>query len=151
MKQPEPLLAEIPNQPPYPKANFAVHASADGIDFGRTEAFGVGTAYVAEFGDMAPQVGRTVAPVGFRVVTVDPNTGIIAPFVINNDDDDNGPASMLKSGGIERPVDVGFTPDGNTLYVVDFGVMGMGDKPLPQKKTGIIWRVTPVSAPLARR
>jgi hypothetical protein len=33
-----------------------------------------------------------------------------------------GPASNHGSGGIERPVDCRFGPDGRTLYALDFGV-----------------------------
>ncbi len=55
----------------------------------------------------------------------------------------NGPASWQKSGGLERPISVRFSPDGTALYVVDFGILLM-DKtgPKPQEQTGMIWKVT---------
>jgi glucose/arabinose dehydrogenase len=152
MKEPTMVLAEHPNKPPHAKASFAVHASADGIDFAPTDRFAPrGTAFVAEFGDMAPKVGRTVAPVGFRVVMVDPATGVISPF-LTNVGDQSGPASRLKSGGLERPVDVGFTRDGESLYIVDFGILGVDEKPMPIKNTGVVWRATAIpSEAIARR
>ena len=55
----------------------------------------------------------------------------------------NGPASKLKSGGLERPVAVKFDQSGNNLIVVDFGVLTMGAKGAePRQNTGVIWRIT---------
>lgn len=137
------LLAEHPNPPQRPAARFAVHASANGLDFARSPRFGyVGEAFVAEFGDMAPEVGKVRAPVGFKVVRVDPTTGNIQDFAVNKGKT-FGPASKLKSGGIERPMAVRFSPDGNTLYVVDFGVMTITPHgPRPEPGTGAVWRIT---------
>jgi glucose/arabinose dehydrogenase len=139
---PEPLLAKYPNDPPKPAAVFGVHASADGFDFSRSAAFGFeGEAFVAEFGDMAPGVGKTLDPVGFQVVRVNPTNGVIHSFATNKGDQ-NAPASYLKRGGLERPVDAKFSPDGSALYVVDFGVMTTGKKPDPRQNTGVLWRIT---------
>ncbi len=53
----------------------------------------------------------------------------------------NGPASWLKSGGFERPNAVQFSPDGNTLYVVDFGIMQVTkEKTHPVEGTGVLWK-----------
>jgi hypothetical protein len=158
MAEPKRLLAEIPNEPPRAKALFGVHASATGIEFARTDHFApVGAAFVTEFGDMAPDVGRVIAPVGFRVVMVDPSNGVITPFMANVGDQ-SGPASRLESGGIERPIDLAISPKGTELYIVDFGVMNMGEvegkdgtSPIPQKNTGVIWRVTRTGAAIAER
>jgi hypothetical protein len=44
---------------------------------------------------------------------------------------------------LERPVAVKFSADGSALYIVDFGVMTMGDNgPVPRKDTGVLWRIT---------
>ena len=89
---------------------------------------------------MAPGVGKVYKPVGFKVVRANPETGVIHDFVVNRDA--YGPASKLKTGGIERPVAVRFSPDGSTLYIVDFGVMLTTDKgPVPMEKTGVVWKV----------
>lgn len=139
--QPEFLLLEHPQTPPRPQAAFGVHSSSNGLDFSHSPAFGhVGDAFVAQFGDMAPSTGKVLSPTGFRVVHVDPETGVIDAFATNREG--NGPASFLDTGGLERPVDVQFSPDGSALYVVDFGVMTMTDNgPVPHQGTGVLWRI----------
>jgi hypothetical protein len=91
---------------------------------------------------MAPGVGKVWNPVGFKVVSVDPATGVIKNFAANYARK-NGPASWLKSNGLERPVDIAFNPSGDELYIVDFGVLTMDKKgnahPVPG--TGVIWKV----------
>jgi glucose/arabinose dehydrogenase len=137
------LLAGHPNPPPQPVAYFAVHSSSNGIDFSRNPAFGfVGNAFVAQFGDQSPDVGKVVHPVGYKVVRVDVKTGVIHDFAANFGRD-NGPASKLKSGGLERPVSVRFDRAGKSLYVVDFGIMLMGmEEYKPKHGTGVLWRIT---------
>lgn len=137
------VLQQHPGTPPKPAATFAVHASANGLDFSRSPRFGyVGQAFVAEFGDQAPDTGKSLHPVGFRVVRVDVSSGHIESFAVNKGPE-NGPASKIGSAGLERPVAVRFNPSGDALYVVDFGVMLMdkkGPKPLPG--TGVVWKIT---------
>jgi glucose/arabinose dehydrogenase len=139
---PRQLLAKHPSEPPKPAAYFGVHSSSNGFDFSRSESFGfAGEAFVAQFGDMAPGVGKTMKPVGFKVVRADPETGVVLDFAVNRKG--NAPAAKLKSGGLERPVAVRFSPDGNALYIVDFGIMlTTAEGPKPIEKTGIIWKVT---------
>jgi hypothetical protein len=138
-----PLLNKLPNQPPTPVAVFAVHTSADGIAFSKNSAFGYdGEAFVAEFGDMAPNVGKVLSPVGFKIVRVDVNTGVIRDFAVNKGKR-NGPASKLRKGGLERPLDVEFNPAGDAMYVVDFGILEMGAQgPVPKQNTGVIWKIS---------
>ena len=141
---PEPVLAQYPSDPPKPVANFAVHSSSSGIDFSFNRAFGFqGQAFVAQFGDMAPTVGKVLSPVGFKVVRVDVETGIVEDFAMNKAKE-NGPATWLKSGGLERPVSVQFNPSGDALYIVDFGILGMEKEvgATPYIDTGVIWKVT---------
>lgn len=140
---PQFLLAEHPNPPPKPAAVLGVHSSSNGIDFARTGGFGyAGQAFIAQFGDMAPKVGKVLAPVGYKVVRVDPQTGVIEDFAANVGKT-NGPASRVKSGGFERPTSLRFSPDGSALYVVDFGVVTMSQKgPEPKQGTGVLWRIT---------
>jgi hypothetical protein len=137
------LLAEHPNKPPRPVAYFGVHSSSNGLDFSRNPSFGhVGEAFVAQFGDQAPTVGKVLAPVGFRVVRVDVATGRIEDFMVNRGHQ-NGPASRIGGKGLERPVAVRFDPAGTSLYVVDFGVLMQDEKGAhPVKETGVLWRVT---------
>jgi glucose/arabinose dehydrogenase len=136
------VLRAVPSEPPKPKAFLAVHSSSDGFDFSKSERFGfVGQAFIAQFGDQAPTVGKVRNPVGFKVVRVDPATGVIADFAINPGKQ-NGPASLLESGGLERPIAARFSPEGTSLYVVDFGVLAMDDKGShPRRGTGCVWRI----------
>jgi glucose/arabinose dehydrogenase len=137
------LLAKHPNIPPKPAAVLGVHASGNGFDFSRNPRFGyVGEAFIAEFGDQAPETGKVLSPVGFKVVRVDTNSGVINDFAVNKGAT-NGPASWLGRGGLERPVAARFDPSGTALYVVDFGVMMMSKAGAgPQKQTGVLWRIT---------
>lgn len=135
------LLAEVPGERPEPSALFPVHASADGFDFSRSPDFGfVGEAFVALFGDQSPTVGKTLAPVGFKVVRVDVKTGVIHDFAVNRAPL-AGPASKVRGGGLERPVAVRFDPSGGSLYIVDFGVLTVnGTRTEPRPGTGTVWR-----------
>jgi glucose/arabinose dehydrogenase len=144
------LLAEHPNKPPKPSARLGVHGSACGLDVARSESFGhAGEAFIALFGDMAPSVGKVMEPVGYQVGRVDPRTGVIEPFAVNRGKH-NGPASTLRSGGLERPVACRFDPAGDALYVVDFGIMTMTKAGAqPRQNTGVLWRI--VRAQEARR
>jgi len=137
------VLQQLPNTPPKPTAVLGVHSSSNGIDFSKTDVFGYkGEAFIAQFGDMAPAVGKVEFPVGYKIVRVDVNTGIVRDFAVNKGKR-NGPASWLKKGGFERPVSVKFNPAGDALYVVDFGVMQVdGEHSKPQTNTGTIWKIT---------
>jgi glucose/arabinose dehydrogenase len=140
--RPRALLARHPNPPPRPVAQFAVHSSADGIDFSRSQRFGyAGQAFVAIFGDQASDTGKLLAPVGCKVVRVDVTSGVIADFAVNRAPRD-GPASKVGGGGLERPLSVRFDPTGDALYIVDFGVLLVHGKEVkPQTGTGALWRI----------
>jgi hypothetical protein len=142
-EQVKPVLQKYPNQPPSPAAIFGVHSSSNGIDFSRNADFGFqGEAFVAQFGDMAPGSGKVLSPVGFKIVRVNVDNGIIHDFAVNKGNK-NGPASWLGNGGLERPVSVKFDPSGKALYIVDFGILKTGEQgPQPQINTGVIWRIT---------
>jgi glucose/arabinose dehydrogenase len=142
-KAPTPLLASHPNKPPRPVATLGVHSSSNGLDFSSSGTFGYeGEAFIAQFGDMAPDVGKVVDPVGYKVVRVDVKNGVIKDFAANKGKE-NGPASWLKNGGLERPVAVKFSPDGSALYIMYFGIVKMTEEGAkPQEKTGMIWKVT---------
>ncbi|MEX2574954.1 MAG: hypothetical protein WD317_11680, partial [Balneolaceae bacterium] len=139
----EPVLEHYPNEPPQPSAILGVHSSSNGFDFSANQAFGYeGEAFIAQFGDMAPNVGKIMSPVGFKVVRVDPATGIVTDFAVNRGDV-NGPASWQESGGLERPVAARFNPSGEALYIVDFGIMEVTENgPQPHEETGTVWKIT---------
>lgn len=139
----QPLLQSYPNTPPKPAAILGVHSSSNGFDFSRNKAFGFeGEAFIAQFGDMAPEVGKVWSPVGFKVVRVDVATGVIRDFAVNKGRR-NGPASRLGGGGLERPMAVKFDPSGQNLYIVDFGRMLTNKKgSQPQPNSGAIWKIS---------
>ena len=141
--QPRFLLASHPKPPPKPAANLGVHASANGFDFSRSGKFGhVGEAFVALFGDQAPDTGKVENPVGFKVVRVNVSNGAIEDFAVNKGRK-SGPASLIGGGGLERPLAARFSPDGSALYVVDFGVLTMKPTgPDPARNTGVLWKIT---------
>lgn len=140
---PRPLLNEDQGRLPKPVASLGVHSSSNGIDFSRSSGFGYqGQAFIAQFGDMAPQVGKVWKPVGYKVVRVEVESGIVEDFAVNKGER-NGPASWLKSRGLERPVSISFSPDGKAMYVVDFGILRMDEEGAkPQQETGVIWKIT---------
>ena len=136
------VLQNHPQRPPEPVSEFGVHSSANGFDFSSSGSFGFeGEAFVALFGDMAPNVGKVMAPVGFKVVRVNVDNGVIRDFAVNKGKR-SGPASFVGTGGLERPVAAKFSPDGRSLYVLDFGILRMTDKgPDAMKSTGCVWRI----------
>lgn len=142
-KRPAPVLAKNPGAPPKPAAILPVHSSADGLDFSRGDSFGYrDEAFIALFGDQSPTTGKVLGPVGFKVVRVDPVTGVIREFAVNKGEK-GAPASALGAGGLERPVAVRFDPSGKALYVVDFGILHESPKgAVPVQKTGVLWRIT---------
>jgi glucose/arabinose dehydrogenase len=137
------VLQSDPSAPPKPTAVLGVHASANGMAFSKSDAFGfAGDAFVAEFGDMAPKVGKVLSPVGYKIVRVNVETGVIRDFAVNKGKR-NGPATWLKQGGLERPLSVQFNPSGDALYIADFGVMEMSKRgPQPKTGTGVIWKIS---------
>jgi glucose/arabinose dehydrogenase len=137
------LLASLPNDPPKPAAILEVHSSSNGFDFSRNAAVGyIGHVFIAQFGDMAPDVGKVFGPVGFKVVRVDVTEGVIHDFATNKGKA-NGPGSWIGTSGFERPVAARFDPLGTALYVVDFGVMTIGEKgPDAREETGVLWKIT---------
>jgi hypothetical protein len=138
-----PLMEKYPNEVPKPSAILGVHSSSNGFAFSTSDEFGYrGQAFIAQFGDMAPGVGKVTSPVGFKIIRVDTKTGVVEDFIVNKGRK-NGPASWHKHGGLERPNDVIFSDDGKTMYIVDFGILKTTKEgPRPQENTGVIWKVT---------
>ena len=151
---PAPLIDSPTATPPPALATFPPHTTATGIEFSTSSRFGwAGSAFVAEFGDLAPTTGTVAAPVGFKVVRVDPKTGATSDFAVNRHaaKQTNGPASRLRGRGLERPIALRFSPDATSLYVVDFGVMTIGDDgPVAHPETGVIWRISRTPSPASK-
>ena len=89
---------------------------------------------------LADQAGDEQFVTGL-VVRIDLDSGVGEPFLHNREP---GPASAHPgSGGLERPVDCKFHPDGRSLYVLDFGVTVVAPTHVvAYARTGVLWRVT---------
>ncbi|MFN3403197.1 MAG: PQQ-dependent sugar dehydrogenase [Cytophagaceae bacterium] len=137
------ILVKNPNDPPSPVAKLACHSSSCKFSFSGNEKFGyVNQAFIAQFGDMAPEVGKIYNHVGFKIVRVDVENGIITDFAVNKGKK-NQPASKANKGGLERPVSAKFSPDGESLYIVDFGIMEVTKQgPAAKQNTGVIWKIS---------
>lgn len=122
------------------------HTALARMDFCRGDSFGPGMRgklFLAEFGTYAPLNSPRPEQLtnGFAVVAIDVDAGTHRVFLRNKHP---GPASSKPgSGGIERPVDCKFGPDGRTLYVLDFGINAVDrSKVVGYARTGVLWRVT---------
>src|SRR5690606_12904322 len=81
-----------------------------------------------------------------RVVQIDPHTGAVTDFLTNRERSGrDGDHASVAGPGLRRPVDVAFSPDGASMYVVDIGVIEAVDTPIPalvpHAGTGVVWRV----------
>ncbi|MGD9673413.1 MAG: sorbosone dehydrogenase family protein [Candidatus Nitrosocosmicus sp.] len=136
------------------------HTGMGKMDFCRSDEFGYrGQLFMCQFGTFYPL--NSLRPRhennGFNVVRIDVNTGTSTSFAHNKFP---GPASSAPSsthdgissnssggdsdsGGIERPVDCKFSPDGKSLYVVDFGRMKITKTHMvAYAHTGVLWKIT---------
>jgi plastocyanin/glucose/arabinose dehydrogenase len=118
--------------------HFPKGVSADGMAFSTSDDFGFhNDLFVALWGPLGfgEQPGALPGFDVYRVHFVVGPSGTIgaekAIFVRNRV---AGGASQNGLNGLEHPVDVKFSPDGKTMYVIDFGV--------PPEKGGKVWAVT---------
>ena len=128
------------DRPPSPVAQLPVHSAAQGMAMGR-RAFGLDPdeALVAEFGSIIPYYKDPGGWPGFRVQKVDLSTGEVTDWLVNRS---RKPASATSGGGLERPIQVVYGPDG-ALYVVDFGTIEFTEQGMTAyPRTGIVWRVS---------
>jgi|GEM_PF-265926 len=165
--QPQFLMAEHPPVE-QPWMNFPKHSAIAKVEFSESEPFGRGQMFVAFFGHMAPMTGE--APDdhgGHRVVRIDPATQKVETFFSQkhghgqgsqgeghggasggSEQGNSGSGSLGESftAGPRRPLDVRFSPDGQALYIADFGAMAIQAGAVPVPGTGVIWRVIPEDA-----
>jgi glucose/arabinose dehydrogenase len=134
--QPQFLLLQHPRLAEQPLIRFQPHSATQKFDFSINESFAPkGEIFFAQFGSAPPVTTGELKPVGYRVVRANPSTGQVHDFLIN-----------LKPGkggtGPERPVAVRFSPDGQSLYVLDFGMLGADvATAIPYAETGAVWRI----------
>lgn len=140
----EPLLENHPEWAGPAAFLFAPHTGMAKMDFCRSDEFGFrGELFACLWGTMAPlnSIREKEFTNGFEVVRCNPRTGEKETFFRNRHP---GPASSQQaSGGIERPVDCKFAPDGKTLYVLDFGRSDLTrNVMLSYAHTGVLWKIT---------
>lgn len=139
----EPL---IENPPPWagpPVYLEKPHSCMTQMDFCRSDAFGRrGKLFACEWGTLAPLNSPREADLenGFRVMCVDVEHGTAEVFFRNREPD---PETYRRGGGIQRPVDCKFHPDGRSLYVLDFGSVRVTKGYMQAfAHTGVLWRIT---------
>jgi glucose/arabinose dehydrogenase len=138
-KAAEPLLENPPKWAGPPAYLENPHTGMTKMDFCNSDYFGYrGKLFACEWGTLAPFNSPREDDIdnGNRVIIVDVEKGTGELFFKNKK---AGP----ETGGIERPVDCKFSPDGKSLYVLDFGparvergyFVAFG-------QTGALWRIT---------
>ncbi len=96
--------------------------------------------FVAIFGDAQPLTENLKDLVPTGVISIDPESGKYSWFVKNKDQ----PRAGRSGGGFKRLIDVKFSSDGETLYLLDFGVVeftGMAPNAIPS--SGVLWKIYP--------
>lgn len=141
--QPEFLLSCHPGRPGKPFAMFPPDSSPVGFDFNTNPSFGaLGSIYIAEFGSIQlSTIGgeQVLFPFsGYKISQINPFTGTISTFAINRS---GFPSFVTREGGLCRPIDVAFGPDG-AMYVVDMGSSLPENPSIIIPHTGVIWRIT---------
>lgn len=141
------LLMEHPEIPVNPTFTFPHGAIAMKFDFSPGHRFGSrGDVFVGEFGGAAPNIfindGEDHEDEhenyrGFRVSRINLETGYKDDFIVNR-------RPGLRGTGIERPIAVKFSPDGDTMYVLDYGYVQSNNAGwLSYANSGILWAVYP--------
>lgn len=129
-------------RPPAPLVSLGLHVSPCKFDFCRQPDFGfAGQIFLAEFGSLLTPVEgyRVAGREGHRVVRVDVERGQVYDFATNCD---GLPASEGDHGGLERPVQARFGPDGS-LYIVDLGALVLqADGWAAPAGQGVVWRIS---------
>ncbi len=138
----QPVLLNPPPLAKAPLARFEPHSSSNGFDFTKSAAFApVGTAFVAQFGDLTPPTagGARLEAGGHQVAMVTPQ-GEVQPFLTSS-------ARSSDGHGLLRATDATFDSSGQVLYVTHFGEFSTARGVLaPTVKTGALIRITRMAA-----
>ena len=158
---PEFLMVEHPPVE-QPLMTFPKHSAATKIAESPGGAFGRdGHLFIAFFGHMTPMTGEAAGHGGHRIAEIDLETKTETTFFTRQESGGHG--GNLKAGkedessghghsgegetvtpGPRRLMEAAFLPNGDALYVVDFGSMVVKQgKPVPVPGSGVIWRVVP--------
>ncbi|NLK07429.1 MAG: hypothetical protein GX316_01855 [Firmicutes bacterium] len=133
-----PIIKDPPEVTP-PLTELPPHYSPMKIAYAPKE-FPQDGIFAAIFGDGQPLTEDLKKLVPSGVIVVDPKTGDYEWFVKSKDE-----ARAGRTGdGLKRIIDVKFSNDGKSLYVLDFGVFELADMaPNAVPKSGVLWKITP--------
>ena len=132
-----PLIADPPPVEK-PLTELGPHYSPMKIAFS-PPAFPYQGLFAAVFGDGQPLTQDLAGQVPTGVIVINPDNGSFTWFVKNK----TKPRAGRSGDGLKRAVDVKFSDDGKSLYILDFGVMEFTDTaPNPIPNTGVLWKVT---------
>ena len=132
--QPRFVILDHPSFPPRPVAEYPLGCGLGRFDFSRSPFFGSdGTAFLPVFGD-GEKPGK--------IIKLDVETLSTEDFAINWE---AGQSSSIGSGGMEHPLAVKFDRTGESIYILDCGIVETdgrtGRQTIPQ--TGVLWRIRP--------
>ncbi len=134
-----PLIVDPPAVEP-PLATFPPHYSPMKLDIA-PEGFPDSGIFVAIFGDGQPLTEDLDQLVPTGVLQVDPASGRFDWFVKNKEQ----PRAGRTGSGLKRVIDVKFSADESSLYLLDFGVMEFTDMaPNAIPKSGVLWKITAI-------
>ena len=133
-----PIIQDPPEVTP-PLSSLPSHYSPMKIAYA-PEEFPQQGIFVAIFADGQPLTQDLERQLPSGVMIVDPETGKYDWFAKSKH---KARAGRL-GDGFKRAIDVKFSPDGKTLYVLDFGVWEFADMaPSAIPKSGVLWEITP--------
>jgi glucose/arabinose dehydrogenase len=142
------LLQEHP-QVAQPYITLPPHSSPGKFDFSNQSNFGhVGSMFVAMIGTGYPVTAISdIQPPAFKVMRIGADKQPVA-FAANRPEASGPPGFQnYATMGFRTPVECRFSPDGQSLYVVDIGAIYFGNAsagPLtrPNPRSGVLWRIT---------
>jgi glucose/arabinose dehydrogenase len=125
------------------------HVGTTKLEFVRGDRFGyAGRMLVPEFGGGTPVTAPEGPPVGHQLLAVDLATGDVQR-IFGLKKGAVGPRGYehVATPGPRSPIEARLSPDGDALYVVDFGGLaffaaGAGPAARPFPGSGVLWRVT---------
>lgn len=133
--QPQFLIKNHPPLAENPVTTFRPHSIPAKFDFSTSASFGyVGEAFISLYGHIFHAGEQLAEPAGFKVVRVNPATGDTADFMVITD-------PGTETLGPVHPIQAKFRPDGQELFILDFGIAGDTGQP-PKRNSGAIWRIS---------
>ncbi|WCK56306.1 hypothetical protein PP175_10535 [Aneurinibacillus sp. Ricciae_BoGa-3] len=134
--QPEFILAEHPPIIEQPLIRFKPHSATQKFDYCRNPLFStINEIFFAQFGSGPPITTDDLEPKGYRIVKANPYTGQVRDFYINFNPGKGG-------NWPERPLALRFSPSGESLFIVDFGILEATPGTfIPHSDTGAVWRI----------